>query len=173
MKSHSILNSTLFKSIVFIMAVCYVISPLRITVFKVLHEVSHTVQDTWASVQVHGHSGHHHHHTTHEHDVDGHHHMTKSKPVVADHSHTATNKMISDHSHEVLDVLDLILSASEDDKDHQKKQLKIELDKHFRVSEYNIDRDEFQIHATKRWFTFVLTYNFYLDTLSPPPQVIS
>ncbi|MDO6760410.1 hypothetical protein Q4566_09395 [Tamlana sp. 2_MG-2023] len=168
MKSQLVLNSTLFRGFIFIIAFCYVISPLKDSVFKILHVASHFVEDHLFLEHTHAAST----FEMHSHDAYGE-HVTSEKRALANHAHSATWKVIPNHSHNVLAVLDSVISSEEDDHEHQKPVLKVDLDKHLVASGYVLKKSMFRSDSKKIWHTLLMQYDFNLPILSPPPRNIS
>ncbi|OEI80843.1 hypothetical protein AST99_07275 [Formosa algae] len=149
------------------MAICYIISPLKHSVFNMLHTVSHYVED-----RMHSHKN-----TTvltnvHNHDAFGK-HITSKTPPLANHTHSSTGKVIPNHTHNLLAVLNDILSSTDKQKEHQKSIYKTEIDKHVLTSEFNFKSIEFSTVSKHTWYTYLHLYTINLPTLSPPPQYIS
>ena len=145
------------------MAICYVVSPLKHSVFDLLHVISHHVEDyikinnETSIFKVHAHD-------TFEN------HLNASTPPLLNHTHTATGKVIPNHTHKVLAILDLIISTSDEQKEHQKAISKAEIDKHLCTSEFSLKPKDFNTASKKTWYTFLPYYIFELATISPPPQ---
>ncbi|MDW5291007.1 hypothetical protein [Formosa sp. PL04] len=133
-----------------------------------LHIMSHYVEDRIHTNKEHLTSI----SNSHAHDAFGN-HLTSEAPPLANHTHTATGKIIPNHSHNVLAVLDVIISTSNEQKEHQKSIFKAEIDKHLLTSEFSIKNDIFNTTSKKTWYTFLFPYKFDLSTLSPPPKFIS
>ncbi|CDF77808.1 hypothetical protein BN863_960 [Formosa agariphila KMM 3901] len=142
MKAPSTIKLIAFRGIILAMACCYIISPLKHSLFDMIHVVSHYVED--------------HILLTHKKDASifkvhtqNSYQYTNTLPLV-NHSHTATGKVIPNHSHQVLAVLDYIISTSEEQNDHQKSIFKAEIDKHLLTSECRFKSKIIHLTTKKR-----------------------
>ena len=162
------IKSIAFRGIILAMAFCYIVSPIKHSLFDVIHVVSHYVED---HIQLKNKKE-----TSifkiHAHDYYGN-HLSANTPPLVNHNHTATGKVIPNHSHNLLAVLDLIISTSDDHRDHQKSIFKAEIDKHLVTVEYTIKDNLINTTSKKIWYTFLSHYNYSLPTLPLPPQYIS
>ncbi|WP_141675524.1 hypothetical protein [Formosa haliotis] len=150
------------------MATCYLAAPLKHTVFNLLHIAAHYIEDKLIINEQHSAPS----TIVHTNNILGHLTTTEAPPL-ANHSHTATGKIVPNYSHRVLVVLDGILSASEEQQEHQKSLFKSDIDKHLLTSKYHYKTDSFTSISKQSWYAIPSCYEFYLVMISPPPKYIS
>lgn len=145
------------KTITIAIAMVYVLNPVHQPVIKVLHIVSHNLEESISKL---GNSDHSHQHHSHKHP----------------HTHTAVNPHQEQmdkkegHSHPVLDFFASAFSDSEQDEAITNF---FKLDKHI-LNNQKFSGNTFEIISSKKyWFLLQKKYLKYQYNTTPPPRQFS
>jgi len=96
------LKPKFIKQIALLMSICYLINPLQNQIIEVLHSLSHSLEIPSSIF-------------THE---------NKSITAFESHESHSHDNRVSEHEHELIDLVDLILDGSSEDKDSEDAPLK-------------------------------------------------
>ncbi|MGJ5642879.1 hypothetical protein [Formosa sp. S-31] len=168
MKQKPHLKTNLIKGFTLILALCYLIAPLKTPVFNALHQISHILQSIKlpkshkTSFYVH-----------HEHDAFGNHISSEKEQQRAHHKELNTKKTEVPHSHEYISLFSKVFNSSDEHEDPKESVLKLELDKHF-ISTFQYGNSIFLSDNTQNiWPDTLSWYSSFHSTLNPPPRVVS
>jgi hypothetical protein len=118
-KSKKGLKPFFIKYLALFIGICYIANPLHQEIGKVFHEISHVLEVPDKLVS---------HPTASNHGNDTHHY----------HKHY---KLVVDHQHKLIDLINSILNASENDKPSKESLLTdIKFDKHITTRNYTIKK---------------------------------
>lgn len=140
----------LIKGMAVLMGVCYLVAPLHQQIGTVLHSVSHFFE------------------------MPGHvmsHDSFLAHDSFKEHPHIAHEKRANDHDHGVLDFLDSIFEASNDEDDSQDGLTpQIKIDKHFVVTKHLVEKP-FVLNRSNLFNEIVCKYSDgYSSELYNPPR---